>query len=359
MKKFFLGVSLLLWTGLQGSEECPAILQQPIEAKQFGELRTKSIKGWDKLLTWAFLSQNRPYVLVQPPSQTIYKRPGENLANFDKNYGYFSIYHPLLGMVTDSEEDVKVAQCLLTAIQADIIDLNQLQFTSDEILGKIVAYRTLKKGMKISIPISKETMASYVVDAIINLWRGMPAYGLIPENGVQAPPILLFRGTDLNLKSEKGWASVLSDLDIAGPGLKTFLRSQNEIHDWLTKVNQSFGPARVVGFSLGGVFVLYTLIYEHELINKQIPSTAFNPPGVSQQILDMWAKIPSEKRPPHITYVNQGDFVSQIGFFLGNVHEISLEQPMEVIEAHVTFISGAPLFKINAVDVPKENQERK
>ncbi len=347
MKKLFLGVSILLWTGLQGSEECPAILQQPIESKQYGELRTKSIKGWDKLLTWAFLSQNRPYVLMQPPVQTIYKRPGEHLANFDKNYGYFSIYHPLVGIVTDSDEDIKVVQCLLSTVDS--------QFAIDEILSKILAYRTLKKGMKITIA----NLGAYIVDEVIDLWRGMPAYGLIPENGKGAIPILLFRGTDLDLVSEKGWASILSDLDIAGPGHKTFLRAQQEIHDWLTKVQASSAPARVVGFSLGGVFVLYTLIYEHELINKQIASTAFNPPGVSQQILDMWEKMPSEKRPPHVTYVNQGDFVSQIGFFLGNVHEISLEQPMEVIEAHVTFISGAPLFKINAVDVPKENQERK
>lgn len=352
-----LGLLLLLCNGLLATDQCPAILQDPIEAKQFGELRVKTIKGWDKLLTWAFLPKNKPYALKEPLIQTVYKRAGEELADFVKNYGYFSIYHPIVGIVTDSEKDIEVTECLLGSIQKT--ETAQLKFMTDEILGKVLAYRTLKKGLKIAVPISKDTVATYVVDEIINLWRGMPAYGLIPENKEQAPPILLFRGTDLDLRSEKGWASVLSDLDISGPGLKTFLRAQNEIHDWLAKVQQSIAPARIVGFSLGGVFVLYTLIYEHELINKKSSSTAFNPPGVSAQVLDMWEKIPNEKRPPQITYVNQGDFVSKIGFFLGNVHEVSLEEPMEVIQAHVTLISGAPLYKITAVDVALENKDRK
>ncbi len=348
-------ISLLLSTGLLIADECPAILEQPIATKKFGELRTKTIRGWDKLITWALLPKNRPYILVEPLDQTVYKREGESLPDFVKNYGYFSIYHPILGIVTDSEKDITVVQCLFKSIQSEMDDPLQLQFASDEILGKVAAYRTFSKGMKIAIPISKETMVTYVVDLVIDMWRGMPAYGLIPENNTEAPPILLFRGTDLDLVTEKSWASVLSDLDIAGPGHKTFMRARNEIHEWLLKVQD----ARIVGYSLGAVLTLYTLIYEHELINKKVASIAFNPPGVSQEMLDLWEKIPAEKKPPQVTYVNQGDFVSQIGLFLGNVHEISLEEPMEVIAAHVTLISGEPLYRISTVNVALENQARK
>lgn len=338
---------------------CPSILKESEDASKLGEVRAKAIKGWDKLLTWAFLPKNRPYTLQEPLSQVVYTTHSETLTDFIRNYGYFSIYHPLVGIVTESDQDVEITQCLLQTVQNEIADPDQLQFTIDEILGKVLAYRTLKKGMKISIPISKDLIQTYVVDITIDLWRGMPAYGLIPETGGKAPPLLLFRGTDLDLSSEKGWASVLSDLDTTGPGHKTFLRAQNEIHDWLVKANQTMGPARVVGFSLGGVFVLYTLIYEYELVNKQIPSTALNPPGLTLELLDKWKKIPEEKKPPQRTYVNQGDYVSQIGFFFGNVQEVSVEKPMDVIEAHVTLVSALPLYKITAVDVAGENDSRK
>ncbi|MBS0628783.1 MAG: hypothetical protein JSS30_00995 [Verrucomicrobia bacterium] len=348
-------ILLLLLNGSLSADECPAILEKPIKTKKYGELRTKTIKAWDKLMTWALLPKNGPYILVDPPIQSIFKRTGESLPDFVKNYGYFSFYHPILGIVTDSAKDIDVVQCLLKAIQQDITDPVQLQFTSDEILAKVVAYRTFKKGMKITLPHSEEAMVTYVVDFVIDMWRGMPAYGLIPENSADAVPILLFRGTDLDLATEKSWASVLSDLDTAGPGHRTFMRARGEIHDWLVKV----GNARIVGFSLGGVLTLYTLIYEHEWINKNVPSTAFNPPGVSNEVLDIWEKIPQEDRPPHIIYVNEGDFVSQIGLFLGNVYAISLKEPMEVIAAHVTLISGEPLYKISKVNVPLENQARK
>lgn len=330
------------------------ILEEPIKKKQFGQLRSKSIKSWDKLITWAFLPKYRPYVLVEPPVEATYRGGEKQVADFVTNYGYFSVYHPILGIVTDSKKDIEVTQCLLNAIQSEIDNPDHLKFSADEILVKVMAYRTLKKGMKITVPVSKEETVTYEVDEVIDLWRGMPAYGLVSEKGT---PILLFRGTDLDLASEKSWASVMSDLDTSGPGLRTFQRAQQEIHDWLFKMKDT--PARIVGYSLGGVLTLYTLIYEHELINKQIPSVAFNPPGVSEQVLQLWEKIPTNERPPHVIYVNQGDFVSKIGLFLGNVQEISIGQPMDVIEAHVMLISGAPVYKISAVNVHLENKQRK
>lgn len=310
------------------------------------------------MLTWTLSPKNHLCKLRSPLVQKEFKSKSESLFNFAKNYGYFSVHHPIVGIVTSPEKDIEVTQCLLTAIQSEIGNAEQLSFASDEILSKVMAYRTLAKGQRIKVPVSKSEMVTYVVDEVIDLWLGMPAFGLVPENSKQ-PPILLFRGTDLDLVSEKGWASILSDLDTTGTGHKTFLRAKDEIHAWLTKMNQSYGPSRVVGFSLGGAFVFYTLIYESELVNKELPSVAFNPPGISEQVLEKWEALPLAQKTPLNTYINQCDLVSQIGFFLGNVKEVTLDEPMEVIEAHVLLICAEPMYKLSDVDLLRENQRRK
>ena len=127
MKGIRLGFLLLLCTGsLQSSFaiECPAILKEPTGPDTLGEVRAKAIKGWDKLLTWAFLPKNRPYDLQQPLNQKAYKREGESLADFVLNYGYFSIYHPIVGMTTDLQQDIDIAQCLLHSIDRKSTRLN-------------------------------------------------------------------------------------------------------------------------------------------------------------------------------------------------------------------------------------------
>ncbi len=360
-KHLVLGLSILACLNVSSAclaDQCPTILREPDESKALAEMRVKAIKGWDKLFTWALSPKNHPYQLEKPLVQKMYQVKEEDLRNFDLNYGYFSIYHPIVGIVTDSERDIQVTQCLLNSIEDEITDKEQRRFSIDEALTKVMAYRPLKKGMKLSIATSSEKAQTYLVDEVIDLWRGMPAFGLVPEEAGEEPPILLFRGTDLNLTSEKGWASVLSDLDIAGPGYTTFLRGQRAIHDWLEKMHGAGTPARAIGFSLGGVFVYYTAIYEHDLLSKKGVSTAFNPPGVSQQMLERWKEIPAEKKPPQVSYVNQGDFVSQVGFLLSDIWEITLAQPMGVIEAHVTFITTQPLYKMSYVNTELENKGR-
>ncbi|NGX37799.1 MAG: hypothetical protein K1000chlam2_00961 [Chlamydiae bacterium] len=315
-----------------------------------GEMRVKAIKSWDKLLTWTLSPKNQPYHLASPLDQKVFQVKTPELFQFDENYGYFSIYHPIVGIVTDATRDIEVTNCVLKTLPPS----EDHNFTQDEILAKVMAYRPLKKGMKIQIS-EKET---YIIDAVIDLWHGMPAFGLVPEKKGSGTPLLLYRGTDLNLTSEKGWASILSDLDTTGTGHTTYLRARKEIRAWLEKMKKNEKPARVIGFSLGGVFVIYTLIYEYDLLNMDAKSVAFNPPGISDEVLDEWKALPEKKRPPHVVYVNQGDFVSQIGLLLTNVWELTLDHPMGVIESHVTLISVQPLFKMTAVDVPLENQSR-
>ena len=340
-------------------EDCPAILKTPTKEKAFGELRVKAIKGWDTLITWALAPQNKPPILISPPEKKAYKREGTSLQEFDKNYGYFSLYHPIVGTVTELERDIQATKCLLQEMGSEINSLEELHFASHEVLSKVLAYRPLKKGMKISISVTKTTKYTYIVDEVINLWRGMPAFGLVPERKNGVAPILLFRGTDLDLTSEKGWASVLSDLDVRGPGHDTFLRAQRQIHNWLKKVKNEYGPARAMGFSLGGVFVLYTMIYEHGLLNKTEKSIAFNAPGISEEVLKKWEALKEREKTPHIIYMNRGDMVSQLGFFLSDVWEISLQEPMGVIESHVTLISAQPYYTFSKVNVAAEHAKRR
>lgn len=284
-----------------------------------------------------------------------------DFSTFNNNYGYFSTLHPIVGIVTNEKRDIEVTNCLLTSIYEQIKDKEQYQLTVDEVLAKIMAYRNLELGMKISVPVinsqGESVLATYVVDEIIDLWRGMPAFGLVPAKG-SSPSILLFRGTDLSFTSEKGWASMISDLDITGPGFKTFLRAKDQIQQWLKKVSQREIPARAIGFSLGGAFVFYTIIHFSDLLHPDVPSKAFNLPGIKNSLLTKWEQS-SEEKPPYIVYVNQGDVVSKMGFLPSNVWEISIKQLMEVIQAHVTVMSLEPSYRISEVDINSENKKRK
>lgn len=347
---FHLLLATFFFSKIFSADDCPTLLRTPEEIKRFGEMRLRAIRGWDKLLTWALAPQNKEYILTAPPVVKHFEVDSEELFEFVRNYGYFSIFHPIVGIVTEEKRDIKVTNCLLSSLPTEIKDPLQLRFSEDEILAKILAYRPLKKGMQIDLG-----MSSYKVDEVIDLWRGMPAFGLVPKNGSRTP-ILLFRGTDFSLVSEKGWASILSDLDINGPGYSTFLVARDKIRKWLLKMQKT--PPRLVGYSLGGAFVLFTLIHDYPLISKKDLSTAYNPPGVSKEVLEKWEQIPDELKPPHHTYVSQGDFVSQIGLFLSDVWEVSLPEPMGVIESHTTLFSAKPKFMISQVNVPEENASR-
>lgn len=338
MRALYIVCAALALHPLFGSKDCPTMLRTPEETRVFGEMRVRAIRGWDKLLTWALAPKNLRYDLAKPPLMREFASSDEEFKAFVTNYGYFSIHHPIVGIVTQESRDIQVTSCLLQGLASAIEDPLQLQFSRDEILAKVMAYRPLQKGMQIDLG-----SVVYVVDVVIDLWKGMPAFGLVPKNEGE-PPILLFRGTDLNLASERGWASVFSDLDTQGPGYSTFLRARRKIHSWLKKVEKT--PARLVGFSLGGVFVLYTLIHEYPLISKQHLSTAFNPPGVPMEALEKWRQIPEKQRPLYHLYVNRGDYVSQIGYLLPDTWEAFLPKPMGVIESHVTLISAKPRFTL-------------
>lgn len=360
LKKFVFTnlLSILFFSMLSAEEsspqkgECPSFLLEPKEGSTLGEMRSKSLKNWDKMLTWAFSKKKSSYILANPSHEETFHVTDKEIFVFDRNHGYFSPENPIVAKSTASVEDIWITECILKLLQEKIKNKQQRDFSTWEICCKILAYRALEKGMEISIG------ETYTVDEIINLWHGMPAFGLLPKNP-KSTPILLFRGTDLIFSKERGWASVLSDLDITGPGLSTFMQARPQIRKWLTKVSELGTPARVMGVSLGGVFAGYTYIFENSLLSSSEPSIALNPPGVSADIFKKWEIVSKKAGAPLHVFVTRGDFVSKIGYLIGSVKEASVPYHLRVIQAHVILLSAQKEFSFNDVDLTAENKSRK
>lgn len=313
-----------------------------------GEVRVNLIKGWDKLLTWTLSPKIKPYLLSSPLIQQQYYLENNPLQSFDQECGFYTLSVPIVGVVTSDRKHIDIAnQALVQATQIE--DPSLREFAQREILCKVVAYRNLKKGDTITF-----NGEIYTVDIIIDMWRGMPAYGLIPKHPQRFNPVLLYRGTDMNFISEKGWASILSDLDTSGPGHVTFLKAKNEIQSWLEKINQSGLPAVAYGYSLGGAFVYYTSVYLGALLSQEASSIAFNAPGIPEEVVEG-----GMGKAPLFSYVNRGDVVSQIGYFIPNLWEVAPSEKMDVIEAHLSLISAKTAFTLNQVDVQRENSVRR
>jgi hypothetical protein len=244
--------------------------------------------------------QKRFYEPKYPFILETYVNHEVDFQKFLADHHYSSRLRPLIGVVTQNKEDIIPVYQLLVKIKQTIQDKEQLALITDEVLSKVVAYRNLKRGQKIPIPIistkGKIKLALYKVDTVFNL-MGMPAFGLLP-NKKKAAPIILFRGTDLSL-SMQGYSSILADLDLNGPGVFAFYSGQDEMHAWLVKNTKKFVKARALGYSLGGALVQYLAIIEKDFLSQEIrfPSVAFNHPGVSEDFIEKWSRLSSDQKP--------------------------------------------------------------
>lgn len=305
---------------------------------------------------------HRYYEPVYPLKIITYANNIPEIQNFVAQHHYHSSYRPLIGIVTESQEDILTVNQFLLQVQRRVSDIDLLKLMTDEILAKVIAYRNLKKGQTVPVPtvfISGESqIVVYKVDKVFDLSGGMPAFGLVPINyKKEVPPILLFRGTDLTL-SIKGTSSVLADLDLNGPGVVVFDRAQDDLHAWLQKVSVSCSKARVLGYSLGGSFVQYTCIYEYDLISKDpnFPSVAFNEPGISDDLVLKWNQLALEKKPPLLGYITEGDLVSYVGKLVGSVNELKLDHKLEPLNAHTTLMSAEQRLYAYPIDVTLKHE---
>ena len=322
-------------------------------------MRIKALKKLDQFLSWSTSENLKTYVLNDPLEEETFEVDIPEMRTFAAKYGYFSPLRPIIGKVTTDEVDIKLTCCLLKTLYEKGDELDYLQFATDEVLTKVLAYRDLKLGERIQIPVilqGKIIFSTFTIDHLFNLWHGMPAFGLVPEQR-EMEPILLFRGTDFSLDSERGWASMMSDLDMAGPGLSAFQNSQEEIHAWLHKVSAKGKKAKVMGFSLGGALAAYTFIYENDGISSS-GSAAFCPPGVANKVIEDWQSLPEKRRQGFTTYVNEGDLVSKVGKLFGTVYAFLVKRPLKPLSAHTQLMSAETFLLKARIDVQKENESR-
>lgn len=340
-------------------QESQSVLKRPAsKVKLKSRMRVRSLQNFDDFLHWTLPQHMRSYALAEPQQTSRIEIGFPQAKDFIEWHGFFSAYDPLVGKVSKKKGDLQAARCLLTKIGEKIGDPVALAFATEEVLVKVVAYRDLKIDDQIVVPSGQGGghLLSYRVDHVFNLWRGMPAFGLIGDQG--AAPILLFRGTDFSLDSERGWASLMSDVDLSGPGLTSFTKARPEIRSWLTKVAQRGTKAKVIGFSLGGSLAAYTYLYENDWVSPE-GCVAFNPPGLSEQVLEEWNRLAADKRKAFRVYVNRGDIVSKIGKLFGDAHELSLDHALKPLKAHTVFLSAEGEFSQMKIDVDQENLSRR
>jgi hypothetical protein len=336
-------------------------VNEPIPPKTAwkSRVRVEALKSLDEFLNWHLGNETRSFILRLPAVSVSYVYPEGWMGNFQELHGFFSPYQPLVGRVSGHKEDLESTRCVMQAVVHKLSDKKLQTFAADEILAKVLAYRDLHLGEEILLPCcdsgAKMRLYPYKIDEVFNLWLGMPAYGLTPLN--EGVPLLLFRGTDFSLDAPRGWASLMSDVDLSGPGLHAFQKAQPKIHAWLKKNADLGKKARVMGYSLGGALAAYAYIFENQWIAEE-GSCGFNLPGVSDQVIEQWNALGSERQQGFVSFVNRGDVVSKVGKLFGVVYELSLNVPMKPMTAHTMLMCAQEAFNRSAIDVKIENESR-
>ncbi len=250
--------------------------------------------------------------------------------------------------------NMKDVQDVLLKVYDNIEDSHIMQVMTAQILSKVLIGKNahfIKIGNKIKIPTvdqnGNKNLVEYTFDTKFNLWRGVPAFGLIDKEG-RAAPLLIFRSTNTDLKEVDSFPTLVANLHPKGPGWKLFSQSQEKVSIWLEQANQqSEQKARTIGYSLGGILSSYFLTYRSEAFNKSKhqPSFILDAPGVSQNIEKDWLDI--EKKPFVQTYVNRGDLIPKLGdAFIGKAFEVRIAQNTKGFDSHRSLSFFAPQWKI-------------
>lgn len=317
------------------------------------------LERFDRVLNWVIGEKHKNYALHHPQSMQRLEMQSPLLQQFAKNHGYFSRQLPIVGCVSKGSAATRILLDLLRTFP-ETTSLSAISFATLELLAKALAYRDLVEGETVLLPVSSgmtTSLCSFRVDCIFNLWHGMPAIGLLPREK-ESFSFLLFRGTDFSLFSKRSFASLLSDLDPRGPGYFVFQRTRGILRDWLKKTYQLGSPARLVGYSLGGSLAAFTYIYENDLINREHPSMAFNPPGMSKKVLADGHALGQDKMNNFVLMINRWDPISKVGKLFGRAYELSCGKTFSPIIAHTLLLSGEETIFIEEIDVAKENHLR-
>lgn len=331
-------------------------LRGHVTVDQDTSLSAQTFKYWEIFLSWLFKYPSRCYELKRDEAPLLYENPSEELFRFGKTYRLRFASKGIICRVTPSFKDIEKVVEVLKDIYDTIDNPLLSEWATSEVLAKVMAYRNLKEGYKIPLPIVGEDgrmeMTTYVVDRVFDLWNKIRAFGLIRFDGGKSSPIILFRGTDFSIMREGGRASMISDLDPQGPGWSLFQQGQTVLRAWFKKVG---GGVRVIGHSLGGAVGAYTLIHEKKWISQKPHelSYLFNSPGISEEFLKKWNQI--EEKPPLRGFICRGDLVSKFGKLFGDVYELSLEKPLSPMRAHEMLFFSERRIYLHQVNLKGEN----
>lgn len=312
--------------------------------------RTYVLRLWEQVLCSIFSYPSRCYENDPAPFLTL-SNACEELKYFADHFNSYSLSRRIICKVTNSHEDTLLTKRILRLIYTHTKHPEICDFAIAEALAKVFAYRVIDKDEALELPVIENgtiTLAPYQVSETFDLWNKMMAFGL---TSLQGPPILLFRGTDFNIKRLGGWASLISDFDPDGPGHTIFSRFRPDL---IRFASRSKDGIRVLGHSLGGAFASYCAIYEPSLLSRTHASYAFNAPGLEESKVKRWQEIP---QPPRFTsFISRGDVISKFGYLFGDVLELSSSWPLSPLLAHQTLFFAQPKCYIHRVDTHRENQ---
>lgn len=318
------------------------------EASQFSSHPTSlgsyvcmsSFRLFEKALSWLFASDKLLYALDPEAASATWHNDAPSLLEFARSYRNHFAQKQIICRVTNKQEDVEASLALIESLPRYIKNPEHLMLASDEILAKVVSYRRLKTGQPLKLPYLTDQgtieYASYKVDTSFHLFNRMEAFALLNVDKEKGCPVILFRGTDFSIVREEGRRSILSDIDPKGPGHSQFEKLKKGLNLYLEKVHATYGDIRLIGHSLGGSMLLYTLITHPQWLHKDpaFPSVAFNFPGVSKALLKKYEALAEGEKPAFKGFVCQGDVISKFGFLLDPVYALNIGLELSPIRAH-------------------------
>ena len=320
-----------------------------------------SFKVFERALSWLFKSKSLTYAIDTTQQSTILHNDALELLEFAKSYRNHFAQKNLICRVTNNPGDVETTTGLLKTLKDHIQQERHLLLASDEILAKVLSYRRLKNGQQLELPVMTPGKGieyiSYKIDTSFHLFNRMEAFALLNVDKSKGCPIILFRGTDFSLVREEGRRSILHDIDPKGPGHTQFEKIKEDLSRYLETINKTYGPIRLVGHSLGGVMLLYTLTHYPHLLQKSthLPSVAFNFPGIGSKMFEKFCALDEHERPMFQGFVSEGDVISKFGKLVGDIYSLNLGLDLSPIRAHEELFFLAPRVEVQKVDVDQEN----
>ncbi len=319
-----------------------------------------NVIAWEAILSKLLSHRSRSYCLKNDHKTVSIHNRSHRFEFFENHYGFLGKEKTLVGVYTEDLKDIQLAADLIKSCYSYIKNPHLCDLASSEILAKVVAYRNLSIDTHLFVPTWDQesfVLEEYKVDRVFNLWNSMKAYGL-KSISRDAPPLLLFRGTEFSVATISGRSSIVSNFDPKGPGVSIFQHARPMLVDWLKKVCTPKVKARALGYSLGGALASYAVILEPDYFQKdpRHKSLGFHQPGVNKELFDTWNHLPKEKRPLFEGYIAEGDFVSKYGYLFSDTYEITVKDQMAPIESHVSLFFIKPCCYLQEVDPALENE---